>query len=187
MCGGRVTVNAHCMIGSAGHVAGATHGLNCPNDIAISDSGDALLIANWSGHNVVSVPWPDRLEEPAGARYDQSVAHSLVGALFWPAGSAGARPVESFHSHLFLFLIHRSHSISFTRAQGIRKYKIGFGLPKPHVNMCQCILLSLSTLCNTPPPRLPCAPQSRVSRVHVGVVVPRVCPCWAHRAVGGVS
>ena len=28
---------------------------------------------------------------------------------------------------LFFFLIHRSHSISFTRAQGIPKYKIGFG------------------------------------------------------------
>jgi hypothetical protein len=27
----------------------------------------------------------------------------------------------------FFFLIHRSHSISFTRAQGIPKYKIGFG------------------------------------------------------------
>ena len=28
---------------------------------------------------------------------------------------------------VFFFLIHRSHSISFTRAQGIPKYKIGFG------------------------------------------------------------
>ncbi len=62
--------NVHCLIGSAGHVAGAAHGLNCPNDINLSDSGDALLIANWSGHNIVSVPWPDRLEEPAGARYN---------------------------------------------------------------------------------------------------------------------
>ncbi len=60
--------NVHCLIGSAGHVAGAAHGLNCPNDITLSDSGDALLIANWSGHNIVSVPWPDRAEEPAGAR-----------------------------------------------------------------------------------------------------------------------
>ena len=30
----------------------------------------------------------------------------------------------------FFFLIHRSHSISFTRAQGIPKYKIGFGREK---------------------------------------------------------
>jgi hypothetical protein len=29
-----------------------------------------------------------------------------------------------------LFLVHRSHSISFTRAQGIPKYKIGFGRGK---------------------------------------------------------
>ena len=28
------------------------------------------------------------------------------------------------------FLIHRSHSISFTRAQGIPRYKIGFGREK---------------------------------------------------------
>jgi hypothetical protein len=28
------------------------------------------------------------------------------------------------------FLIHRFHSISFTRAQGIPKYKIGFGREK---------------------------------------------------------
>jgi hypothetical protein len=31
---------------------------------------------------------------------------------------------------IFFFLIHRSHSISFTRAQGIPKYKIGFGREK---------------------------------------------------------
>jgi len=31
---------------------------------------------------------------------------------------------------LFVFLIRRSHSISFTRAQGIPKYKIGFGRGK---------------------------------------------------------
>ena len=30
-------------------------------------------------------------------------------------------------SRHFFFLIHRSHSISFTRAQGIPKYKIRFG------------------------------------------------------------
>ena len=30
----------------------------------------------------------------------------------------------------FFFLIHRSHSISFTRAQGIPKYKIRFGREK---------------------------------------------------------
>jgi hypothetical protein len=30
----------------------------------------------------------------------------------------------------YFFLIHRSHSISFTRAQGIPKYKIGFGREK---------------------------------------------------------
>jgi hypothetical protein len=30
----------------------------------------------------------------------------------------------------FVFLIHRFHSISFTRAQGIPKYKIGFGKEK---------------------------------------------------------
>ncbi len=30
----------------------------------------------------------------------------------------------------FFFLIHRFHSISFTRAQGIPKYKIGFGREK---------------------------------------------------------
>ncbi len=33
-------------------------------------------------------------------------------------------------SGCFFFLIHRSHSISFTRAQGIPKYKIGFGREK---------------------------------------------------------
>ena len=71
------------MIGSAGHVAGAAHGLNCPNDITLSDSGDALLIANWSGHNIVSVPWPDRLEEPAGARYDQSATTVPTPARWW--------------------------------------------------------------------------------------------------------
>ncbi len=33
--------------------------------------------------------------------------------------------------HLYtVFLIRRSHSISFTRAQGIPKYKIGFGRGK---------------------------------------------------------
>jgi hypothetical protein len=31
---------------------------------------------------------------------------------------------------VFFPLIHRSHSISFTRAQGIPKYKIGFGREK---------------------------------------------------------
>jgi hypothetical protein len=31
---------------------------------------------------------------------------------------------------LFFPLIHRSHSISFTRAQGVPKYKIGFGRGK---------------------------------------------------------
>jgi hypothetical protein len=31
---------------------------------------------------------------------------------------------------VIFFLIHRSHSISFTRAQGIPKYKIGFGREK---------------------------------------------------------
>jgi hypothetical protein len=36
----------------------------------------------------------------------------------------------SLDIHNFVFLIHRFHSISFTRAQGIRKYKIGFGKEK---------------------------------------------------------
>ena len=31
---------------------------------------------------------------------------------------------------VFVFIIHRFHSISFTRAQGIPKYKIGFGREK---------------------------------------------------------
>jgi hypothetical protein len=37
------------------------------------------------------------------------------------------RGLLSLH-HCIFFLIHRSHSISFTRAQGIPKYKIGFGI-----------------------------------------------------------
>ena len=35
----------------------------------------------------------------------------------------------------FFFLIHRSHSISFTRAQGIPKYKIGFGREKDGLSL----------------------------------------------------
>jgi hypothetical protein len=34
--------------------------------------------------------------------------------------------VDVSRNPVFLFLIHRFHSISFTRAQGILKYKIGF-------------------------------------------------------------
>ena len=36
------------------------------------------------------------------------------------------------------FLIHRSHSISFTRAQGIPKYKIGFGREEDGSCCCPC-------------------------------------------------
>ena len=38
--------------------------------------------------------------------------------------------VSAAYRALFFFLIHRFHSISFTRAQGIPKYKIGFGREK---------------------------------------------------------
>jgi hypothetical protein len=38
--------------------------------------------------------------------------------------------IRALGEHIFFFLIHRSHSISFTRAQGIPKYKIGFGREK---------------------------------------------------------
>ena len=51
------------------------------------------------------------------------------GFLFWLSA------VSSLHASCFtpssiFFLIHRSHSISFTKAQGIPKYKIGFGREK---------------------------------------------------------
>ncbi len=41
----------------------------------------------------------------------------------------------------FVFLIHRSHSISFTRAQGIPKYKIRFGREKDGKvgDLCTCV------------------------------------------------
>jgi hypothetical protein len=38
--------------------------------------------------------------------------------------------VPAVGAQAFFFRIHRSHSISFTRAQGIPKYKIGFGREK---------------------------------------------------------
>ena len=38
----------------------------------------------------------------------------------------GAGSLCSLAVFVFYFLIHRFHSISFTRAQGIPKYKIGF-------------------------------------------------------------
>ena len=37
---------------------------------------------------------------------------------------------QSYRDGAFFFLIHRSHSKSFTRAQGIPKYTIGFGREK---------------------------------------------------------
>ena len=45
-----------------------------------------------------------------------------------PCGLTTGRGTGQFFSSFFL--IHMSHSISFTRAQGIPKYKIGFGREK---------------------------------------------------------
>jgi hypothetical protein len=47
--------------------------------------------------------------------------HARVPALMYALVSG------ALASGAFFFLIHRSHSISFTRAQGIPKYKVGFG------------------------------------------------------------
>ena len=58
-------------------------------------------------------------------------------SMFLFAGvNAEGNPAPSYVSRLpahglpIFFLIHRSHSISFTRAQGIPKYNIGFGRGK---------------------------------------------------------
>ncbi len=45
-------------------------------------------------------------------------------------GGGGRGVVGELHLIHIFFLMHRSHSISFTRAQGIPKYKIGFGRGK---------------------------------------------------------
>jgi hypothetical protein len=49
-----------------------------------------------------------------------------------PATSTAARSIRSSTLLTPFFLIHRFHSISFTRAQGIPKYKIGFVLFVPY-------------------------------------------------------
>ena len=63
------------------------------------------------------------------------------------------------HSTLF-FLIRRSHSVSFTRAQGIPKYKIGLGGEncKGRISRCWCVCGARSRLLRYPqrPAQCPC-------------------------------
>jgi hypothetical protein len=70
-----------------------------------SDGGDTHTHAHTHNHN-----------------HNHAVTHITVGIQ--------AVTSRTQRATTFFFLIHRSHSISFTRAQGIPKYKIGFGREK---------------------------------------------------------
>ncbi len=48
-------------------------------------------------------------------------------AAFFPALVEDSKKIGACAAGATFSLTHRSHSISFTRAQGIPKYKIGFG------------------------------------------------------------